>query len=227
MMAVNPKEFQATAAADDMLHLSLPEANALCVRAARGAGWSWGMAEECGEAACWLAQHHLDWAEIVLSCLQTPASRTIQPTAGVWTTKDALCGLHAGVTLAEFADLPEGLTDTGLCIAQVQDARLLLPFAARCAATKNHTLALHVDGTLWASVSKDGLALWDQTQDTTCVRIEISLTDALVSTTTPVRATAPLTPTQKAQLDGLALHMTVPSSAQSEARAGGELPDTD
>ena len=36
------------------IRLSLPEIDALCLKAARGAGYSWGVAEEASFAARWL-----------------------------------------------------------------------------------------------------------------------------------------------------------------------------
>ena len=40
--------------------LSCNEAASLCMKAARGAGMSWGMAEEAGFAAAWLVSHGID-----------------------------------------------------------------------------------------------------------------------------------------------------------------------
>jgi len=40
--------------------LSLNEAEALSKKAARGAGFSWGMAEDCAQATRWLCRHDID-----------------------------------------------------------------------------------------------------------------------------------------------------------------------
>jgi hypothetical protein len=42
--------------------LSLNEIETTVLKAARGAGYGWGLAEEAGAAARWLAQHDLPWA---------------------------------------------------------------------------------------------------------------------------------------------------------------------
>ena len=42
------------------MHASLNEIESLCKKAARGAGLSWGLAEEAGKAARWLSAHGLD-----------------------------------------------------------------------------------------------------------------------------------------------------------------------
>lgn len=55
--------------------LSLNEAEALAAKAARGAGLSWGEAEDLGRAARWLAASGLDWATPLLGLLHSPEER--------------------------------------------------------------------------------------------------------------------------------------------------------
>jgi hypothetical protein len=209
-----------------MVELSLPEVNSLCVRAARGVGWSWGMAEECGEAASWLAQFGLPWADVILNCLKTPVSTEMRPASITWANVSTICGLHAGVTLAEFMEQPEGPTAQGVTLGTVQDARLLLPFMARCATRSKSALEVSVASQMWATVTPDAIAV-----NTTHVmpgRIHVCLTQTTrPATHRRLDQAAPLLKMQKATLDALALNMTVPSSAQSEARAGSDTPDTD
>jgi len=49
-----------------VIDLSLNEAQTLAVRVARGAGFSWGLADEIGRAARLLAMHGEPWAEALL-----------------------------------------------------------------------------------------------------------------------------------------------------------------
>jgi len=49
--------------------LSLNEIESVVLKAARGAGYEWGLAEEAGAAARWLAQHGLPWAATVATVL--------------------------------------------------------------------------------------------------------------------------------------------------------------
>ena len=49
----------------DGVILSLNEIETTVLKAARGAGYGWGLAEEAGAAARWLAQHDLPWAATV------------------------------------------------------------------------------------------------------------------------------------------------------------------
>lgn len=224
MMANHSADFQDGALAN--VSLSLPEVSALCLRAARGVGWSWGMAEECGKAACWLAQHGFPWADIILGCLKTSTSHDVRPAVGEWNACGVVCGLHAGVMLAEFTGLPEGVTPKGVTLGPVQDARLLLPFAARCAAKLDLALDLTLDRTQWAHVSATDVALTNITRFNGLLHVSQAL-NAPEHKTKPLGNTAPLSRAQKAALDDLALCMTVPSTAQSRARAGGDAPDTD
>lgn len=50
--------------------LSLGEVEALCKKAARGAGLPWGLAEEAGFAARWLSAHGFDGAGLLLADLE-------------------------------------------------------------------------------------------------------------------------------------------------------------
>ena len=54
----------------NLVRLSLPEIESLVVKAARGAGYNWGIAEEAGFAVRWLARTGLPGPEILLAHLQ-------------------------------------------------------------------------------------------------------------------------------------------------------------
>lgn len=57
-----------------MIDLSLNEAETLAARAARGAGFSWGLAEEIGRAARTMATKRDDWGEALLALARAAAS---------------------------------------------------------------------------------------------------------------------------------------------------------
>ena len=50
--------------------LSQNEIESLCIKAARGAGYSWGLAEQAGFAAGWLAARGLDATAPLLALLR-------------------------------------------------------------------------------------------------------------------------------------------------------------
>jgi len=63
-----------------MIELSLNEGEALAARAARGAGFSWGLADDVGRAARVLAGDGADWSASLLALLER-APRLVSPGA--------------------------------------------------------------------------------------------------------------------------------------------------
>jgi hypothetical protein len=59
----------------ERLDVSLNEVEALAQKAARGAGFSWGVAEDAGRSAAWLARRLDDWAGSLAALLESPPSR--------------------------------------------------------------------------------------------------------------------------------------------------------
>lgn len=53
-----------------MIDLSLNEAETLAAKVARGAGFSWGLADEIGRAARWMATEGDGWSEALLALAQ-------------------------------------------------------------------------------------------------------------------------------------------------------------
>ena len=118
------------------VQLSLSEINALCVRAARGAGLAWGEAEEAGWAASWLSQAGLSGPSITLAWLGdlTFLARPV-PARDLWAaTSGAQCPLRCGIALADFAGLPEGPGARPLTVETIAHPLMALPFVARAAA---------------------------------------------------------------------------------------------
>ncbi|MDR0808897.1 MAG: DUF3726 domain-containing protein [Gemmobacter sp.] len=74
----------------EMLDLSLNEVEGCAMKAARGAGLSWGQAEDLGRAARWLAREGCDWAGELLLIIESPELRDPER-----------CGPLAGQTLAD------------------------------------------------------------------------------------------------------------------------------
>lgn len=209
--------------------LSLPEVNALALRAARGAGFTWGMAEECGYAAVWLAAHGLDWSTDILVRLTGEDGARIVPATTKWASIGAVCGLHAGATLADFATLPEGPGRNGVRIGLVNEPLCLLPFVARAAKAMQLSLDVMLDDTLWASFDKIGRVY----ADAKVGHVAIGLIDIRPAAKAPsfsallnVRSREVSTAAY-ASLETLALNMTVPATVQSQAGAGAAQSDND
>lgn len=113
---------------------SLNEIEALSKRAARGAGLSWGLAEEAAKATRWLASHDLPATKALADTLTQNdkiAHCDVAPMSldGVWSArKGALCPLVSGAALNDCAHrLSAG---ENIELARVSHPLLLVPFAA-------------------------------------------------------------------------------------------------
>ncbi|MDA4845601.1 DUF3726 domain-containing protein [Hoeflea poritis] len=117
--------------------LSMNEVEATAKRAARGAGYSWGLAEEAGKATRWLCERDVDGCAalaVLLQAFDCAREADWSPLAegSHWQAPGGnLCPLLAGAALSDHArDLQVGALVFGATLAPV----LLLPFAASCAA---------------------------------------------------------------------------------------------
>jgi hypothetical protein len=138
------------------LNLSLNEVESTVWKAARGAGLAWGLAEETGQAARWMADRGLAWAEPVVACLEDAERRhgEISPPVLVGDTwrapvaSQALSPLLCGPLIS---DLASTLRDQrqSLRLGSVAQPILLLPFVARAAEALNAELKLAWPGAAW------------------------------------------------------------------------------
>ncbi len=146
---------------------ALNEVEALAKRAVRGAGMSWGTAEDAAKATRWLCRNGIDGAGVLSALLdhnRDKAEQDLRPaeTSGTWRAVDAaqLCPLLAGAALSDCA---AKLKDAAITMQRVSFPALLLPFMASAAAQLNCVLMLEgdlgsasTDGDLLA-LSNDGL----------------------------------------------------------------------
>ena len=109
------------------MRLSLNEVEALARNATRGAGYSWGLAEDSGRAVRWLQEYDLEGAAALAELLSGEKAATPTVTGVVWTANDPLCPLTCGTALY---DLAAGITDDGLRLGPTRHPLLLVPFAA-------------------------------------------------------------------------------------------------
>ena len=209
---------------------SLSEIEALAVKAARGAGYCWGLAEEAGMAARWLAQAGQPGPSLLMACLEAPRGAAPVIDGQTWSANgdNRLCPLITGATLSDRASLAGGPGGAGVTLCNLGFPALILPFAA--AAARRLGLALRVD---W-----DGVAV--------CLSPEAGLgaglTDGLLASHAPlVKITSELGAVVPdlvgAQLlvpladwkalERLALATTVPATSRSRAGAGSASSDND
>lgn len=140
---------------------SLNEIEAQAKRAARGAGFAWGMAEEAARATRWLAAHDLE-GPVLLADLLTQndgvAHAQVAPASldGVWrAASGALCPLAAGAALNDCAD--RLATGQSIEMAEISFPLLVVPFGA--------WVALHLKRPVrvsWqdAQIETDGQGIW-------------------------------------------------------------------
>ncbi|NYS24760.1 DUF3726 domain-containing protein [Rhodobacteraceae bacterium 2376] len=202
----------------DAPELSLSEIAALSWRAIRGAGRSWGEAEEGAQAACWLARAGLDWAGMLLEVLDLPGD-------------SAACPLRAGLRLADGAALPDGVARVGVTLPGVRCPAFILPFAAQAAARTGQALRLVWQGADVTVPPAAAPVLQGQMMPRGAVAVTIGADTAAAgpgaSGGWPVRHRATVTAAQYARLNALMIAFTVPASAASLAGAGAAGDDND
>jgi hypothetical protein len=214
--------------------LSLSEINALCFKAARGAGLTWGEAEEAGWAAAWLTRAGLAGPSILLHWVQDCATLARPlPAPGHWQAPTGpLCPLRAGLALADFAALPEGPGAGGLRIDAVAHPRLILPFVARAATRLDLPLRIGWGGTQLAlrPAETGPITLPPGQEHEAPADLRIATQDRRDTDAIPTVYSMPaqgIARTDWQALDALALRVTVPPSDASRAGAGAAGDDND
>lgn len=115
---------------------ALIEVEATARKAARGAGYSWGISEEASKATRFLCAFGLDGCGALVLVLNaadktSPAKLAPVDLIGDWHSKSGnMCPLMAGASLSDTADR---WARNGLQITNVTAPILLLPFAANAA----------------------------------------------------------------------------------------------
>jgi len=214
--------------------LSLSEINALCFKAARGSGLSWGEAEEAGWAAAWLTRAGLTGPSILLNWLEE-CDRLAGPLPVPchWQARTGpLCPLRTGIALADHAGLPEGPGEDSLQIESVAHPRLILPFVARTATRLDLPLRIGwVGADLTLDTAGNGPVTVSPGEDAgTPVDLWIAVAARPAPNEQKTDCAVPpqgIALTDWQALDALALRVTVPPSDASRAGAGAAGDDND
>ncbi len=141
------------------MNVSLNEVEATAKKAARGAGYPWGLAEEAGKATRWLCARNIDGCAALaalLSRIDREGASGGPPDANseVWISVGAtLCPLATGAALSDHAD---EITGRGLRLEEVAVPILLAPFAALVAQQIKQTVRIATES---AEVSTDGVEI--------------------------------------------------------------------
>lgn len=207
--------------------LSCSEMGALCLKAARGAGLSWGLAEEAGYAARWLYARGLDGPGALLNVLDQAdlctgvimSEGSIRPKAN-----RALSPITVGTALSDFAGLRPG----PICAKPVMRPVLVLPFLHQMARAAQEARLLK-----WAqgSVAVDpGGAVCGEAnllEKLDVAEILVSAAPDQPESAASVADPSPLQPEILKRLDDYAMRTTVPATAASRADAGSMDSDND
>jgi hypothetical protein len=107
----------------DALDLSLNEVETLAQKAARGAGLPWGVAEDTGRAAAWMARRIGQWAGPLLTLLETPPAPSPLLLAGMLADGAGACDV--GWLVAPLWALPGLLATTSRPVSiRLDDAEI-------------------------------------------------------------------------------------------------------
>ncbi len=212
--------------------LSIGELDSLILKACRGAGYSWGLSQEAGRAAAWLALRGLSAAGAFVTLLQQIDTTLISHTpevlaqpSGIRLSRagNGLCPVMTGAMLSDF-----GWSGEKVVAEQVYSPLILIPFLAASAKGANAGLAVRGDG-VQLVIGNDGeltsgSAGFDESQRT----VEITAMN-YVSESEEIKFSrrAPVSPAELQILESFA-HLTyVPASDQSRSGAGAGLTDND
>ena len=142
------------------MSISLNEVDAMSKKAARGAGYPWGLAEEAGKAVRFLCANGLDGCAALAEVLERFDGDVCVPALTTeWRAEvGSLCPLTLGAALSDRAGVNGPVPITCRDIVQ---PLLLLPFAANIAKVRRSVVAVSVgsttcmtDGTLLAMTGK-------------------------------------------------------------------------
>jgi hypothetical protein len=223
---------------DYRVTLSRNETESLCMKAARGAGFSWGMAEEVGFATGWLAAQGIDGTAALLEMLTRKLARPAifgRPISvpGHWQTFDdsPLCPIQLGVALIDRAAIEDGPFSQVTLLDPVETPLLLLPFLVRAAQISQRSLTLDWQGGRLAitpdgTFNRQAAVAWI---DPNVLAMKIT-TASNVSveplSTDPAHLPSILASTMNG-LGALALRTTVPATNASRSGAGSATADND
>lgn len=215
--------------------LSRNEVAALCMKAARGAGMSWGMAEEAGFAASWLTAIGLDGPRHLLDHLTEAQGREwgdLCPvvTPGAWNPAPgrSMCPIALGATMSDHAALPTGLSAGPIRVGPVDHPLLLCPFLAAIANDARGVVVVEWDG---GSLDVDAQgasprAAFSALEGRCGVTLTLSIRQG--ETVAPTGMSVPAIAAETIiALNAFALRTTVPASAASRAGAGAATGDND
>jgi hypothetical protein len=216
-------------------YVSLNEIEVTMKRAARGVGYPWGLAEEAGKAARWLAAHGLPSAEVFYPFLQAVDGKAYAdlrcvPQGNTLKASSApQCPLIAGCYLADLGLGP--LSAAGAMVENVYSPLILTAILGALAEAGNQPLSVAWQGVTLALLP-GGIALASHSPALTgprAAQVTIGPCVSSPSTITPARQQGVVVDDAMwDKLQILAARTYVPASERSRsAGAGSSMSDND
>lgn len=121
------------------MNYSMNETKSMVQRAARGAGFSWGMAEDTAKAVSWLCSYGLPGVEMLVQTLEMHdqyGSENLKPDTDRFPIAgnfEQLCPIITGTMLSDYA---HRLPNDGLQVHKLAQPLLCVPFIANIALTQ-------------------------------------------------------------------------------------------
>lgn len=212
---------------------SLAEIDAVSKKAARGAGFAWGLSEEAGKAARYLSSLALPGARLLATYLrqreQTEMS-IVSPDLNKsrWQTgTDILCPLACGALLAD--SISRFDSGDSLTMGRSAAPLLMVAIVSRAISRINSALSFHWPG-VQVTMYPEGLDIRGDQQDLLAITVdEVSVFPVERSSPRLLVKVLPaeVDDTSWSHLNELAFRTYVPSSDASRAGAGSALSDND
>lgn len=220
-----------------MLDYSIGEVESLVLKAYRGAGFSWGLAQEAGNAAAWMAVHGLpalDEFAHLLEHIDRQVTGTLTPlisdkTCWVNPSKQ-LCPVITGAAFSE-SNLDAFDLNQGLIIQSVYQPIILVPFIAQSAKLLQRDLVLQFQEVeILCGKKGSGHNCLTQLASSGSIKSDVSIfqSDQASTDSLDIYQRAEAAPRSLKWLNKLAHRTYVPASEESRlAGAGAGLLDND
>ncbi len=213
-------------------NITLAEIEFYLKKAARAMQLDWGICEEAGKAARWLAAFNLPGPELLLAHLQQIENKNYRDfipdcSQAAWRAKAEICPVIAGAALADrSAQILEGKVFELQNVAYPLLIAATVGQAARCHQT--------MFTTSWAGVSvscfENGLSIEGDREDLLLKRVDtVSCRQNEGSTPQRLPSTTAYSVDSDiwGQIDALAFKTYAPATEESRAGAGAGLTDND
>ena len=212
--------------------LSLSEVEALALKAARGAGLAWGLAEEAAFATRWLCENGAQGLDLLAQLLHDLPPNIVGRPPTIqgrdWSSGEAdnLCPIAAGAALCDHSLLAEGPLRAAIKLCRLPTPALILPFAAMAAMQSGTALLVEWPGcsVIVASGARHAVVGGDAMM--TYQPVDVWIT-AIASVPQMLGRSACMTVSgaNKESLDALVHRTYVPASEQSRRGAGAVASD--